>query len=221
MTSQETYDAFNSFIFSSDSNIFGKLLARLAIALETQHVPGDIVECGVYKGSGIFTWLKLKRALFSNARKKVIGFDYFDTEALINSLFGLDKQEMEKLFKDRNWAHVGEPERKLACQLYDAGFTNDDFELVKGDISKTAPAYVQNKPGFRISILYMDLDLADCTYNALAALWPHVSKGGMIVFDEYGYSEWSESDGVDRFFRDKDVEIKMLNCQCPTAYVIK
>ena len=52
-------------------------------------------------------------------------------------------------------------------------------------------------------------------------MWDRVVKGGMVVFDEYAFHKWSESAGVDRFFADKDVEIKTLNYICPTAYVIK
>ena len=48
-----------------------------------------------------------------------------------------------------------------------------------------------------------------------------MTKGGLIVFDEYGYHKWSESKGVDRFIKDKNLEIKCLNYLCPTAYIKK
>jgi len=67
----------------------------------------------------------------------------------------------------------------------------------------------------------MDVDLEIPTYNALNNLWDNITKGGLIVFDEYGYHKWSESKGVDRFIKDKNLEIKCLNCLCPTAYIKK
>ena len=36
----------------------GKMLHRFEFFLKTKHLPGDIVEIGVFKGSGIATWLK-------------------------------------------------------------------------------------------------------------------------------------------------------------------
>lgn len=163
----------------------------------------------------------LKRILCPNALKKVIGFDYFDTDSLVNSLSGLDAQRMSELFSDRDFVHEEGAERFIMQNLLGAGFLSSEFELVKGDTSITSPDFVARRPGMKISLLYMDLDLADCTYNTLAALWPRVSKGGLVIFDEYGVHQWSESQGADKFFEDKDVEIKSLDFHCPTAYVRK
>ena len=53
------------------------------------------------------------------------------------------------------------------------------------------------------SILYLDLDLYKPTYKALVNLWDNVVEGGLIIFDEYGYHNWSESQAVDRFIKEK------------------
>ena len=66
-------------------------------------IPGDIVECGVFKGSGILTWLKLKKTLCPYALKKVVGFDMFDEIELLNSLTGDDKVKMSNLFTSRKF----------------------------------------------------------------------------------------------------------------------
>ncbi len=96
-----------------------------------------------------------------------------------------------------------------------------DFLLVEGDISLTSKKFVSEHPGFKISLLYMDLDIAEPTYDALSNMWDNVTKGGIIVFDEYGYHSWSESKGVDKFIQEKNLEIKTLNYMCPTAYIKK
>ena len=73
---QSFYDGFNSFMLSSDLKVFGKLLARMQLFDAVKDIPGDIVECGVFKGTGLFTFLKLKRYFCPNTGKKVIGFDF-------------------------------------------------------------------------------------------------------------------------------------------------
>ena len=83
--------------------------------------------------------------------------------------------------------------------ILDAGFSQGDFELIQGDVCKTTYDVVSKRPGFKISLLYMDLDLEKPTYKSLSALWPRLSKGGIVVFDEYGYHQWSEALGVDKF----------------------
>lgn len=220
-TSQKIYDDFNGFIFSEDTKVLSKLIARTLLLQKTKSVPGDIVECGVFKGSGIATWLKLKRILCPNSLKKVIGFDIFDTEALVNSLSGLDKQRMDELFKDRDFKHIDDYKKILEEVLNNAKFNPSEYELVKGDISVSAGAFCKTRPGFKISILYLDMDLEKPTYDALSVFWDRVSYGGYVVFDEYAYHQWSESLGVDTFFKEKKIKIKTLDFNAPTAYVKK
>jgi len=190
-TTQEIYDSFNSFIFSQDTKVLAKLIARANLLKQVESVPGDIIECGVFKGSGIISWLKLKKILCPNSFKKVVGFDFFDTKELLKSLNGRDKERMENLFKSRQFALNTEYVEILHGTLIEAGFTDSDFELIQGDLSTSSVNYVNMRPGAKISLLYMDVDIAQPTYDALNTLWSRVSRGGIIVFDEYGYHQWS------------------------------
>jgi hypothetical protein len=185
-------------------------------------VPGDIVECGVYKGSGLYGFLKLKNIFNPNSAKKVIGFDFFDTESLLNSIVNAhDKETMQLLFDGRDFSHNKSFKDLLQDKLLSDGFSKNDFELVEGDISVTSKKFSSENPGFKISLLYIDLDLEDPTYNTLNNLWNNVTKGGLVVFDEYAHHKWSEAKGVDRFIKENNLEIKNLNYACPTAYIKK
>jgi len=218
---QSFYDSFNEFIISSDLKIFGKLLARARLLEVVKDVPGDIVECGVFKGSGLFTFLKLKRYLCPNSCKRVIGFDFFNSEELLKTLYGVDKEAMSTLFDSRDFSHETSFKEHLEQRIISSGFEEHEFDLIAGDVNKTTYEYVLNNPGFKISLLYLDLDVKEPTYNTLCAFWDRVSTGGMVVFDEYAYQKWSESQGVDDFFRDKYIQVNSLNYLSPTAYVIK
>ena len=63
--------------------------------------------------------------------------------------------------------------------------------MIKGDVTETIPAYVEKHPGLLISLLYCDLDLYEPTKVALELLWPHIAKGGIVVFDEAIMEMWS------------------------------
>ena len=158
VSEQSLYDGFNSFIMSDDVKVFGKLLARTLLFESVKNIPGDIVECGVFKGSGIYSFLKLKRYLCPNTSKKVIGFDMFNSEELINSLKSVDKEAMSELFNGRNFKHEQNYKNYLEANILSNGFLPHEFELIQGDISKTALKYVEENPGFKISLLYLDLD---------------------------------------------------------------
>ena len=220
-TTQQLFDNFNGFMLSTDTKVFGKLLARTLLMNQVKDLPGDIVECGVFKGTGLLTFLKLKRFLCPNSGKKVVGFDYFDSHKLLQSLSGIDAEAMETLFEKRDYEHEENHIKTFDNFVQNCGFANHEYELIGGDVCKTAAEFVNKRPGFRISLLYLDLDVEEPTYAALAALWPHVVKGGVVVFDEYGFHKWSEANAVDCFFADKDVEVKSLNYICPSAYVVK
>lgn len=221
-TPQSLYDAFNDFMFSNDTRVIGKLIARTTLFNQIKDIPGDIIECGVFRGSGILTWLKLKKILAPNAFKKIIGFDFFDSVALLETLSDKDHERMKNLFDSRPYKFDNAfLTTFLKPAIYEAGFNDGDFELIKGNISVTASKFVKLRPGAKISLLYMDLDVEVPTYTALEHLWPLVSKGGLVVFDEYAYHQWSETKGADRFAEENNLTIKPLNYNAPTAYIQK
>jgi|TARA_B100000035_G_C21026922_1_gene566646 hypothetical protein len=218
---QDIYDSFNNFILSSDTKVFGKLLARALLFNSVKNIPGDILEFGVFKGTGMMTFLKLKKYLVPNSGKKVIGFDFFDTDSLLSSLSDQDKEAMSTLFKGRGFSHEESYVKFLEERIKEAGFLEHEYDFVKGDATITSKQYFKERPGLKISLLYLDMDLEEPTYEVLQAAWDRVSSGGLVVFDEYAFHKWSESKGVDRFFKDKEVQIKSLNFIAPSAYVVK
>ena len=100
------------------------------------------------------------------------------------------------------------------------GFESEKFKLVKGDISETSKSFYEDKPGARISLLYLDLDLEIPTYNVLVNLYDKIVDGGIIVFDEYAYHIWSEANAVDKFLQEyPGAELKHTFIKAPTAYI--
>lgn len=218
----EFYNSFNNFIFNKNCHVFQKLICRSELYGMCSHISGDIVECGVFKGSGIATWLHLLKMYEPNSNKKVIGFDFFGKEVL-NDLEGNDKDMMTQVF-DRSTNLVLETNIiYISVRLKESGFGEDKFELVKGNVIDTSKEYVQTRPGFRISILYLDMDIYEPTYHALENFWDRIITGGIIVLDEYAYHGWSEGNAVDDFFKDKKhlVEINYIPYKCPTMYIRK
>lgn len=220
-TSQDIYDSFNSFIFSSETRVFNKMTKKIEFFNRVRNVVGDIVECGVFKGSGISLWLKLKKMYEPNSNLKVIGLDFFDTEEVINNIeddFNSDKMKDVLKRVDKEDLKLETVENKLNK------IDKDSFILLKGDASVTSKEYIENNPGLKIKILYMDLDLGDPTYKVLKNTWNNISKGGIIVFDEYAYHCWDESVGVDKFLKEIPSDSYTLyntKIMCPTLYLIK
>ena len=71
-------------------------------------------------------------------------------------------------------------------------------------------------------MLNLDLDTYEGTKHALQNFFPLVSKGGVVIFDEYGSRGWGESEAIDEFFKDTKYKIKKTAFGYkPTAYLIK
>jgi len=219
---QEVYDSFNHFILSDERVVFNKLQSRFKFYEMTKNLMGDIVECGVFKGSGLASWLKLIELNEPNSVKKVIGFDFFDPNFVDELADQTDKETMKQVFtRCENLENNEVSLEGVTQKLLNAGFRNEKFQLVKGDVTKTSKLFLEDKPGLRISILYLDLDLDIPTYTALKNMWDRIVDGGIVVFDEYAYHNWSESNGVDRFVKENNVILHSTKLKAPTAYIIK
>ena len=216
--SNDMYNNFNNLIFSSDIKIIGKMLKRFEFFLKIKDLPGDIVELGVYRGSGISTFCKFLQLYCPNSIKKVIGFDLFDTGSPIFDEYA-NGFTMKTVYNkiDSNLLSFENVNNNLS------NVNKDFYELVKGDICETTLKYSQENPGLRISLLYIDVDLDEPTYHGLKNLWKHIIDGGVILFDEYQYHKFDECNGVDRFIKEMSLSEKVFstNWIAPDCYMIK
>ena len=78
------FEAYNYLIESDDVERLKKLFIRYELFKMSQDIPGDILECGVFKGTGHIFWLKLLKIFDPNSNKKVLGFDTFGDFPKIN-----------------------------------------------------------------------------------------------------------------------------------------
>jgi Macrocin-O-methyltransferase (TylF) len=138
-----------------------KIFARYELFKLVQDVPGDIVECGVFRGSGVYTWVK------------------------------------------------------LLCLF-------ERLKLIAGDVAATTREYARSQLGARIALLYLDLDNYEGTLACLRNLYPLVSPGGVVAFDEYALAGYGESDAVDEFFRGQKIRLRSFPwARTPMAFLVK
>lgn len=211
------WDAYHELLLGPDVERLRKLLVRADLLQSVLSLPGDVVECGVFKGAGVMTWLKLLQIYDAGSHRRVVGFDTFDAFARADAA---DAGSVASFVRES--AHAGTDPAALVAMAVRAGIDANRLELVAGEIQASACEYAARNPGFRIALLHMDLDLGEPTFAALTALWPRVVRGGLVVFDEYAVPRWSESDGVDRFLADRDLRLQVVpHARTPTAMLVK
>ena len=214
MKNTNTHLIYNSFLKDTDPDRLKKIISRYELFKYTLNIKGDICECGVFKGSGFFTWVKLMKIFKPNSDSKVIGFDFFETNRFVNFKFKKDKE----IFDDHKDNFITQQELKNTCLNW--GFKN--ISLYAGNIADTSKSYVLQNVREGISLLYMDVDNYEGTMAALKNLYPIVTTGGVVAFDESHDHSHGEHAAVDEFFKDKKINIKFFAwSNSPMAYFIK
>ena len=204
-----------------------RFLAHVELFKMTLDVPGDIAELGVFRGAGLFTWGNLLESYCVGDRTKVVyGFDNwrgFTKLSEQDGAIGADVGRVAGGFDPGAYR----AELESAIEIFDS----DRFipgkpriVLVDGNIEETVPKFAAERPGVRFSLVHFDCDLYAPTKAALNALWNKVSRGGVVIFDEYAIADWpGETAAVDEFLADKPgIRLQTFTwTNVPGAYLVK
>ena len=146
---------------------------------------GVAMEFGVRWGQNL-SLLSALRGIFEpfNRHRKIVGFDTFSGLRGISQKDGLKCRCADGSFSvaENYEAYL---ENILALQEKMNPMSHiKRFELVKGDATKTIPAYFKKHPETIVSLAIFDFDIYKPTKAALKAVKPHLAKGSILVFDE-------------------------------------
>jgi hypothetical protein len=150
--------------FRLENNI--QLLNRIS------NIPGDIVECGCFKGGNALLmalWLKENRV-----DKKIILFDSFE---------GLPSPNLTN--------NIGYNEGQFAASLDFLNNKIDElnlkgfFEIHKGWFSNSIPKFLEDSKDVEISMLHIDCDLYESTIDSFPLLYNKVVSNGVVILDDF------------------------------------
>jgi hypothetical protein len=167
-----------------------RLLARYEIFKRVLPVKGSIVECGVFHGSGLMSWANFSAILEpTNLMRRIYAFDTFDGFA---SVAPEDKSSARKTSQgDLRSDSFDELTQLVAAYDLNRPLGHvQKVELIKGDATKTIPAFVESHPHVVVSLLFLDFDLFEPTKIAIETFLPRMPKGAVIAFDELDNPAW-------------------------------
>jgi O-methyltransferase len=153
------------------------ILLRQALNLN-----GDIWECGVYKGG---TAAMMAAILRDSAQpdKKLFLFDTFQ---------GMPETDAEKDLHQKGDFHDTSAE---AVSNYVGA---DEFCVVRQGL---IPDTFEGLESASIAFAHVDLDIYKSILDCLNFIWPRLTLGGFIVFDDYGFPTCPGArTAVDEFF---------------------
>ena len=210
---KKSFDYENNFYLSCDNSRIGKFMAHYELFKMSQNVPGSIVECGVFKGISLVRFATF-RDLLKIKSKKIIGFDAFGKFPKTN--YKQDQKMREKFITDSGTSGIS---REQLLKIFKQKKI-DDIELVKGNVIETIPKFIKKYPKLKISFLNLDTDVYEPAVTTLEYLYPKISKGGILVMDDYKVFP-GETKAVNDYFKNKKIKIQKFPFSKTPSFIIK
>lgn len=190
-TFSEKLSNFARFVSRQDLAVF---LFKYELVKKILEIHGSILEFGVFRGGGSFTFAQLSAILEPyNYQRRIIAFDTFEGFPSIseNDMLadpGLNPQKGD-FYASENFHE----ELNRNVELFDMNrFLNNVKKLsfIKGDVNDTLPKYLEDNNYLIVSLAYFDLDIYQPTKKAMELILPRIPKGGIIAFDELNNPLW-------------------------------
>jgi O-methyltransferase len=174
------------YTLTSPERIFSCL--RAAEYLVSNGVPGDFVECGVWKG-GIMMALALTLIKLGDQSRHLCLYDTFEgmaspTDADVDfrgTTAAAQLSESARGPRGKVWAYA--PLDEVRSAVLGTGIDPARVHFVKGKVEDTLPGAAPE----RIGLLRLDTDWYESTRHELEHLYPRLVSGGVIIIDDYGH----------------------------------
>jgi len=200
----------------------GKFLAHYEAMKIAENIPGEIVECGVFKGTSFVRFAIMRQIMGGEKSAKIFGFDVF-SDNYPNTRYKEDKIQRDYWIKSTGGKSIGEKQLSKLLKKKKIG----NFSLIAGDANKTIPKFINKNPGFKIALLNIDIDFVEPTLTVLNNFYDCVTKGGIILLDNYagrgnsGKYLFGDTKAIDDFFKKKSIIIKRFSFAARPCYIIK
>lgn len=156
-----------------------------------KNIPGDFIDCGVNTG------------FYARSLMRYMSFEKLDKKYyLLDTFTGLDRRySTNDEMRAQDWFKYGEGE-----DMYERAqktFSGFHVVIIKGAVPETLPLVTAKK----ICFLHLDMNSAMPEVKALEYFWNKISKGGIVLFDDYAYNgnhamkkthdAWAKNNGVE------------------------
>jgi len=152
-------------------------------------VPGDLVECGVWRGGSVML-MAATLLRFGTSNRVIWLYDTFDgmtppSVEDVQEMSGRPASEIlaehERSLDDPFWGVA--PRAHVEDNLRRTGYPMERLRLVEGNVLTTIPEEAPE----RIALLRLDTDWYRSTSHELHHLYPRLTRGGVLLVDDYGY----------------------------------
>lgn len=191
---------------TSPEKVFGLILAVRYLA--ASKIPGDVVECGVWRGGS------MQAAALTLLECGVTDRDLhlFDTFAGMPPPSDKDRRYDDRPAAEllatsdessKVWAIAGLDD--VRAGMAEVGYPAEHVHYHPGRVEETLPGQAPE----RIALLRLDTDWYESTRYELKHLYPRLSPGGVLIVDDYGYWRGSQQ-ATDEFLAETGEPLLLL-----------
>jgi hypothetical protein len=206
---------------------YSRLLSLYALVkyCEENHIDGDYMECGVWKG-GAVALMALTNLKYGKKRRHLHLFDIFDDVCPPDIHIDGNKAIQDvfqyttiKTVKELQKIPPKQPLKGFYNKLGGKGSLKDCQNLLISKI-KYNPSYIHYYRGWfedtmpsaskkikQLAVLHIDADWYRSVKISLEYFYPKVIKGGYIIIDDYGYYEGCTK-AVNDYFSTNHIHLK-------------
>ncbi len=206
---EEIYKKCKDFTMTSKKRMY--MLYKAVEYVVNSKIPGDFIECGVWKGGSAmviaYTLIKM-----NETNRKLYLYDTFEGMSkpsdedyrISDNVTVIDKWKKEQKKNYNKWCFASLPEVKK--NMFSTKYPQKNLIFIKGKVEDTIPKYIPSK----IAVLRLDTDWYESTKHELNHLYPLLIKHGVLIIDDYG--NWAGSKkAVDEYFTNTPILLNRID----------
>lgn len=178
--------------------------------IELNHVSGDIVECGVWKGGSMMAVAETL-CYIGNTNRQLYLYDTYEGMSEPSehdrTWYGQKASTLlsAEADKEKNLVWAYSALETVQRGMKSTGYPETRITYVKGKVEDTIPATIPKS----IAILRLDTDWYESTRHELVHLFPLLQEGGVLILDDYGHWQGAKK-AVDEYIEHNKIPI-LLN----------
>lgn len=181
-----TLHKVKAYTMTSPERLFA--LCQAVAYVVQNNIPGDMVECGVWRGGSMMAVADTLLRLGDTSRHLYL-FDTFqgmtqptEKDQSILGHSALSSWHRNKVTNDQNtWCYSALEDVRQAMQS--TGYNEKKVHYIQGNVEDTVPEGAPEQ----IAFLRLDTDWYESTKHELIHLYPRLVPGGVLILDDYGH----------------------------------
>jgi len=190
--------------------------------IATNKIPGDIVECGVWRGGSMMAAMRVLLEMGDDSRHFHL-FDTFEGMAEPTDKDVMYDGQSAKALIDRDKATHGVDHNWCVASIEDVqrnvlstGYPKNRIHFIKGKVENTVPSHAPE----RIALLRLDTDWYESTSHEMTHLYPRLSENGVLIVDDYGHWQGARQ-AVDEYLAKQEFQPLLTRMDYSARMLVK